>query len=219
MVPQAPPGIATLSLLLQTPARDQPARPQQVERWKPVLKLGRTNLTLTAALTLACLCVCVPYASADQLKDFYPHFTVSCYCNGIPLAAIRNRAKKMLNVKCFNSFFKVSILDEFLNLTLKVVSRQDLAEGHEWYKWVLPSLPPPCHAINLLMPLLMPPSRPTHDQSDNWPWRHFDTSVSEVQNIRVIIDLHNTCMDWSMDYHSNNVFLKFNILTTAFREV
>ena len=29
------------------------------------------------------------------------------------------------------------------------------------YKWV------PCHAINLFMPNLMPPSRPTHDQSDN----------------------------------------------------
>ena len=95
----------------------------------------------------------------------------------------------------------------------------ELAEGkiHKCPTKVLP-LPLPCHAINLFMPPLMPPSGPTHDQSDNWPWRHFDTSIKwstkylsdnwlwrhfEVQPIRLIMTFWSTTFLLHQKYSTN----------------
>ena len=76
----------------------------QAEGWKSVLKLGRANLFSQFPHPPCLLAGAKLYLT--NFKHFNPHFTVSCYCNGIPLATIRNHSKKMLNVKCLNNFFQ-----------------------------------------------------------------------------------------------------------------
>ena len=102
MVPQAPPaGIATLSLLLQT---TQPASATPSWGMEVCFEIGacQSFLSIPSPTLLAC-CVKLYLTS---FKHFNPHFTVSCSCNGIPLATIGNHSKKMLNVKCLNNFFQ-----------------------------------------------------------------------------------------------------------------